>query len=164
MGIVNFMLSWFNVAPIGWLTDVFYAPITVVIFSFWLRMGFNVLICLAALQTISREMYEAADIDGASPIAKWFYITLPLSKPILLYVLIMTLIACMKRFNETFVLGGEEGLPGGSLFTTVMYMYTIAFKSGNVTYGAAIAVLLFLIILSMTIVNFRLIRFNESDY
>jgi multiple sugar transport system permease protein len=164
MGIVNYVLSWFNIAPIGWLTSVNYAPITVVIFSFWLRMGFNVLICLAALQTISKEMYEAADIDGANPLKKWWYITIPRSRPILMYVLIMTLIGAMKRFNETFVLGGEEGLPGGSLFTTVMYMYTVAFKSANVTYGATISVLLFIIIFIMTFVNMKFIKFNDSDY
>lgn len=163
-GIVNFLLGKLGLEPVRWLTSMQWAPITVVIFSFWLRMGFNVLICLAALQTISREMYEAAEIDGAGPVKKWWYITLPLAKPILLYILIMTMIASMKRFNETFVLGGEEGLPGGSLFTTVMYMYTVAFKSANVTYGATIAVFLFVIILIMTVINTRFIRFNESDY
>jgi multiple sugar transport system permease protein len=164
MGVVNYVLSWFNVAPLGWLTSVNLAPLTVVIFSFWLRMGFNVLICLAVLQTISKEMYEAADIDGASALKKWWYITIPRSKPILMYVLIMTMIGGMKRFNETFVLGGEDGLPGGSLFTTVMYLYTVAFKSGNQTYGATISVILFLIIFALTFINTRFIKFNDSDY
>lgn len=162
-GLLNFLLGKIGIPPIGWFSNPNVAQYSIVIMSFWMRLGFNMLICLAGLQTISKEYYEAAEIDGASSFQKWWYITVPRSKQILLYITILTTITSMKRFGDVYVMGGEYGDPAGSLFTTVLYLYQVAFQNFNSCYGSTIAVILFTIIFIITLINTKYIKFGDSD-
>jgi len=162
-GAINYFLSYIGIEPIGWFTDSKWAQFSVAIMSSWISIGSNMLICLAGLQSISRQHYEAAEIDGANALQKWLHITLPASRPILAYILIMTTMNAMKRFGDVWMIGGQAGTPGGSLRTIVLYLYNMTFEYNSPGYGSAIAVILFIIILILTYINMKLVKF-ESDY
>ena len=161
-GIINYLLSLIGIDPIPFFSHPRWAPFTVSVMSFWQALGSNMLICIAGLTSISTVYYEAAEVDGASGFQKWRYITLPCSRPIIAYLVIMTTISSMKRFGDVYVIGGLEGNPGGSLRTVALYLYKQAFESSNVGYASAIAVILFFAILILTIVNLRLVRFDSD--
>lgn len=161
-GLINYLLTIVGIEPIPFFSHANWAPMTVAVMSFWQGLGSNMLICIAGLTSISSVYYEAAEVDGASGFQKWRYITLPLSRPIIAYLIIMTTIGAMKRFGDVFVIGGLEGNPGGSLRTVALYLYKLAFESSNVGYASTIAVLLFFVILILTIINLRLVRFDSD--
>jgi multiple sugar transport system permease protein/cellobiose transport system permease protein len=162
-GIANYLLSLFGISPVGWFSDPRWAQFTVSFMSFWQSLGSNMLICLAGLQSINRTYYEAAEVDGATGLKKWWYITVPSSKPILVYLLVMVTMSAMKRFGDVWMIGGQYGSPAGVLRTIVLYMYTVNFENYNVGYASAIAVILFLIILILTIINTKLVRFDSDN-
>ena len=157
-GILNEFLGWFGVEPISWLETGVSARFGAVILSIWRSMGFNVIIFLAYLQTISPEYYEAAYVDGCSRWQAHRYITFPQMRDAFAFLIIMGWIGGMQRFTEVYALGGVTGSPARSLHTIVGFIYERGF--GNFEFGiaAAASCILFVIILAFTFLNLRLTR------
>lgn len=128
----------------------------VTILAVWAGLGFFVLIILAGLQTVPRDLYDAASVDGAGAVASWRHITLPGLRPVLIFLVMTGIIDAMARFGDLWMLGGPAGAPARSLQTIVMYMYQQAFESGNINLSSAVAVIFFLIVLVITAVNYGL--------
>lgn len=160
-GILNTFLGWFGVEPISWLENGVSARFGAVILSIWRSMGFNVIIFLAYLQTISPEYYEAAYVDGCSRWQAHCYITFPQMRDAFAFLIIMGWINGMQRFTEVYALGGVTGSPARSLHTIVGFIYERGF--GNYEFGiaAAASCILFVIILAFTLLNLRVTRGKE---
>lgn len=149
-GLLNFVLGLVNIDPVGWFTDPSYSRFSIVLMSLWGALGYNTIIFLAGLQSVPRDLYEAAEVDGANWFQRWFYITIPYLKPILFFMLIMGTIGGMKRFTDVWLIGGTAGNPSGSLMTAVLYIYRNAFLASQMGLATAASYLLFMIILILT--------------
>jgi multiple sugar transport system permease protein len=156
IGIINYYLRQIGIGPIGWLSNPNVALISVIILDVWKNVGFAMLIATAGLQNISSEYYEAARIDGASPIRIFWQITLPLLSPTILFLVTMNTIGAFKVFESIVVL--TNGGPGDATRSLVMYIYEQGFKSLNMGYASAISLLLLLVIVIVTAVQFVLSR------
>ena len=128
----------------------------VTILAVWTGLGYFVIIILAGLQTVPRDLYDAAAVDGAGPVQSWRHITLPGLRPILIFLVMTGIIDAMARFSDLWMLGGPDGTPARSLQSIVMYMYRTAFESSNINLASAVAVVFFLIVLVITAVNYGL--------
>ncbi|MBN1501828.1 MAG: sugar ABC transporter permease [Spirochaetes bacterium] len=156
MGPVNEILQKvFHIAkPPRWSASVDWAMPTVIIVSIWKNMGYYMIIYLAGLQGIPRELYEAAKVDGAGNLQCFFRITLPMLTPSTFFVSIMLTISCFKIFDLIFVMTG--GGPGRATNVLVVHAYNVAFKNFNFGYSSAISLVLFIIVLCITIIQFRM--------
>ena len=121
-GVVNSVLQLFGIAPVKWFSGTGTSRLTVCIMGAW-RM--------AGLQAVAKEQYEAAEVDGASGFQQWRYIAIPAMRPIFAFVIIMDTISSMRRFSDVYMIGGTSGSPGGTLTTTVTYIYRNAFTGGQ---------------------------------
>ncbi len=128
----------------------------VTILAVWMGLGYFVIIILAGLQTVPRDLYDAAAVDGASPTQAWRHITLPGLRPILIFLIMTGIIDAMARFSDLWMLGGPNGTPARSLQTIVMFMYRTAVESSNINMASAVAVIFFMIVLLITAVNYGL--------
>lgn len=155
-GLVNYLLSLFGAGPIDWLGSPTASLPAILIFVAWKTFGYNMIIFLAALQTVPRELEEAARIDGAGRLARLRHVTLPAIAPTVLLVSVLTVAAMFQLFTEPYVM--TEGGPAQSTVTVLYFMYEEGFKWWNLGSGAAVAVLLFLCILGVTLVQLRLAR------
>jgi multiple sugar transport system permease protein len=163
-GPVNMVLYALGVDPKnlpGWAADRHWAMVTVIIFSVWKNMGYFMVIYLAGLQGISNELYEAADIDGASAWQKFWRITLPQLAPTTFFVSVMLTIQSFKVFDQIFMI--TQGGPGTSTLVLVYHIYNEAFISWDLGYSSMVALVLFMLVLVITIVQFRWTRENEGD-
>ncbi|ONI42293.1 hypothetical protein AN640_01260 [Candidatus Epulonipiscium fishelsonii] len=151
-GLINQIIGLIGIDPVNWLTDERYALMAVIIMSIWKGSGFNMLVFLGGLQTIPTSIYEAADVDGASPITKFFKITLPLLSPTIFFVSVTTIINSFQVFEQAQIL--TDGGPKGATSTIVLTIYENAFEAFQPGYASAQAVVLFLILLSITILQF----------
>jgi multiple sugar transport system permease protein len=144
-------LDW----PPGWLTSVGWAKPALMFMSFWTLVGgYNMVLYLAALQGVSPELYEAADIDGANPWQKLRHVTWPQVSPTTFFILTMSLIGGLQSgFEEAFIMTG--GGPAGATTTVSYYIYNHAFTWHNMGYAAAIAWVLFAAVLAVTVLNWR---------
>jgi multiple sugar transport system permease protein/cellobiose transport system permease protein len=161
-GLINFVIGLFGIEPIGWFTNPQVAPYSIVLMSLWGALGYNTIIFLAGLQSVPRDLYEAAEVDGAGTYRKWLYITIPYLRPIFVFMLIMGTIGGMKRFTDVWLIGGTAGNPGGSLMTVVLYIYRNAFLASQMGLATAVSYLLFLIILILTVCLMLLNRRKDS--
>lgn len=167
-GSINQMLSSFGVnaaGPINWLGNSSVTPYVIAVIGAWMWFGNSFILLMAGVQGISKDYFEAAGIDGAGRWKIFSKITIPLLKPILLYVGITSLIGGLQIFDLPFLIsGGTAGNPSGSLQTVIMYLYKFGFETGThqVGYAAAIAYTLFAIILIVSIIQFRLMRDKED--
>jgi multiple sugar transport system permease protein len=127
---------------------------TIIMASIWQGMGYYMLIYLAALQGIPYHLYEAAEIDGANGWQKFRYITLPLLTPATFFISMMLIIACFKVFSLIWVMTG--GGPGRATNVLVIHTFNVAFREFRFGYSSAIAMVLFMIVLTMTIIQFRM--------
>jgi len=157
-GLLNFLLGLFGADPIGWFTNPSFAQNSIVLMSLWGALGYNTIIFLAALQSVPRDLYEAAEVDGAGSLKKWWYITIPYLRPIFLFMIIMGTIGGMKRFTDVWLIGGTAGNPAGTLLTSVLYIYRNAFLASQMGIATAASYLLFLTILIMTVLMLKLNR------
>lgn len=131
------------------------------IMAVWVALGYYMLIFLAGLQAIPTELYDAAVVDGAGPVQVWWYITIPSLRPTFVFLILTGVIDAMSRFSDLWTLGGPSGTPARSLQTIVMYMYQTAFESNDFNLASAVAVVLFVTVLGLTLVNFRLFLQRE---
>ncbi len=152
LGIVNLLLGLFGLPSINWLGNPAYSKPAMIMMSLW-GVGGSMIIYLAGLQGISREYYEAAEIDGATNWSKLWRVTVPLMTPTVLYDLVMQIINSFQVFGSAFIMTG-----GGPLNSTRFYMlhlYDYAFKFFKMGYASALAWILFVIILALTLVTLK---------
>jgi multiple sugar transport system permease protein len=159
IGLFNYVLSLFGIAPKQWLSSSTWAMPSVIILSIWKGVGFNMVIFLAGLQSIPRELYEAASLDGAGKVRSFWYITLPLLMPSTVYVIITSVIASFQVFEQVFVM--TNGGPNNSTTTIVHQIYRTAFVHLEMGYASAMALALFVILVAASLVNVRVFARKE---
>jgi len=155
-GFLNYVLDGMGIAPIDWMGDPHWAMPAIIVLAVWKNFGYNMIILLAALQSIPDDLYEAARIDGASGWQLFWHITLPGLKPVLLLVGVLTMTGYFQLFAEPYVM--TEGGPLQSTLSVLYFMYEEGFKWWNLGRSSAVAFLLFLLIFAVTAVQFRLGR------
>ena len=153
-GVLNYYLMQLGIPAIPWLTTVRWAMVALVITKLWWDAGFSMVIFLAGLQDIPPDLYEAARIDGANSWRLFRHITFPLLRPVTSLVITLNLIMCMQTFSTMFLM--TEGGPAGSTTTVVYEIYQQSFAQFKMGYGSALSFLLFLAILVLTLLLFKL--------
>ncbi len=159
-GLINYSLGWFGIDPIDWLGDPHWSMPAIILFAVWKNFGYNMIILLAGLQAIPRDLYEAARIDGASFAQQLRFITLPSLRPTLLLVAIITVSGYFQLFAEPYVM--TRGDPLQSTVSVLYYMFEEGFKWWSLGRASAIAFLLFLIIVLVTTLLIRIGRRGEA--
>ena len=158
-GLINKVIAALGLPPIAWQSDGTAAMISVMIAAVWLRVGFNMVIYLAGLQGISPELYEAGRIDGANRWQQFRSITVPLVGPSTFFLLIMNVIASFQVFDLIFVMTG--GGPGNATSVLVTYAYRNGFQIREQGYGAAIGIVILLITLLFTFIQWKTSRTRD---
>ncbi len=160
-GLVNSVLTTMGIEPIDWQASTFGSHVAIASMVNWRWTGYNALIVLAAMQAIPREVNEAALVDGAGPLRRFFSITLPLLKPTLIFVVVTSTIGGLQIFTEPKLFETSGGSGGGSEHqyqTVVLYLYQSAFQGLDLGYASAIAWVLFLIVVAVAGLNFFITR------
>ncbi len=153
-GLFNYGLGKIGIAPIDWLGDPHWAMPAIILMAVWKSFGYNMLIFIAGLQAIPEELYDAAQIDGASAWKQFWAITLPMLAPTLVFISVITMIGYFQLFAEPYVM--TQGGPLRSTTSVVLLMYEEGFRWWRMGYAAAIAFVLFIVILIATLLQFRL--------
>lgn len=153
-GILNYLLGFIGVHPIDWLGNPHWAMPAIILMAVWKNFGYNMIIFIAGLQNIPEDLYEAANIEGASGWNKFKNITLPMLAPTTLFVSIITMIGYFQLFAEPYVM--TQGGPLNSTLSIVLYMYQEGFRWWNMGYSAALAFILFFIILIISLIQLKL--------
>ncbi len=153
--IVGF-LSFGLVGPIDWLGDPAWAMPSIVLLSAWQAYGFQMIVYLAGLQNISEQLYEAAELDGANRWQRFWHVTMPSLRQTHIFVLIITTIQAFKLFTQVNIL--TQGGPRGTTDTLVHYMFTAGFVDQRLGLASAVAILLFLIVLVVSLVQRFVVR------
>jgi multiple sugar transport system permease protein len=156
LGIINYYLSGLGLPKVPWLTSSQWAIWSIVLLQLWKSVGFNMVLLLAGLQNIPRHLYEAAAIDGAGGWAIFWRITLPMLSPTLFFAIVITIINGFQVFDSAFIM--TQGGPGDASRTVVMYIYENGFRFFKMGYASTVALSLFLVILVLTIIQFRVGR------
>ncbi len=154
-GLVNAVIAFFGIDPVRWLGDPKTAIWTLVLLAAW-QFGSPMLIFLAGLRQIPAALYEAADIDGAGGVGKFFSITLPLLTPIIFFNLIIQMIGAFRTFTQAFIVTGGTGAPLDTTLFYAIYLYNRAFNQFQMGYAAAMAWVLLGLIAVLTWFNFKL--------
>jgi multiple sugar transport system permease protein len=154
-GLINGLLSMIGIDGPGWLTDQRFALWSVMAMAVWRGLGFLMVIFLAGLQTIPKDLYEAAEVDGAGRWQRFWGITFPMMRPTLLFGAVITVIGWVQFFEEVFVM--TRGGPLDATLSVAFQAYN-QFSFGNYAYTAAMAFILFAAIAMLTFVQFRLFR------
>ncbi len=155
-GVINYYLSFLGVSRIPWLNSKDWVLITIVLTSVWHNVGFTFIAFLGGLANISQEVLDAAAVDGAHGWRRLRYIILPLLSPTLLFTIVTGVIGALQVFDEPYVM--TRGGPGDASRTAVMVMYEAAFKNQELGYGSSIIVVLFILIMLVTFIQFRLAK------
>ncbi|MGG3574868.1 sugar ABC transporter permease [Bacillus gobiensis] len=158
MGMLNFVLDKLGLPTSAWLSEPTSAKWGVILLGVWHWLGFGVIICLANLQAISSELYEASEIDGASGFQQWLFITIPNMGGTFAFLIVTGWIGAMQRFSDVFVIGGPGGSPNRSLQTMVGYIYERGFTGFEFGIASAATYVLFVIIFIFTLVNLKLTK------
>ena len=150
-GLVNLGLgAVFGNPPIDWLGAPEYIKPAIALIVFWRYVGFNVVLYLAALQTIPKDLYEAATMDGAGRLQQFFFITLPSLKPMIFFGVTLSVIGGLQIFEEPFILTGGRGGSDQAGMTTAIYLYRMAFDFNDFGAASAMSWLLFLVVVVLT--------------
>ncbi len=155
VGLLNRFLGLFGIAPIDWLGDAKWAMPAIILLAIWKNFGYSTVIFLAGLQNAPEELYEAARIDGAGAIRQFWYVTIPVLAPTLVFVSIITAIGYVQLFAEPYVMTPDGG-PLNSTLSIVMLMYREGFRWWNMGYAASIAFILFAVVVIATILQVSL--------
>jgi ABC-type sugar transport system permease subunit len=159
-GVVNAILVRLGMGRIAWLSTPQWALPSLAIATVWVRLGFNMIVYLAALQSIPSLYYEAARIDGANAWHQFRHITLPLLLPATFLLLVLNIIYSFQVFDLIYVMTG--GGPGFSTTMVVQYIYQAAFVTSEMGYASAMGIVLYVLILAFTIIQWRASRQSES--
>ena len=161
-GLVNGGLEAVGLPAVAWLQSVWGIKIVIAVLTVWQWTGYNAIIYLAGLQTISTDLYEQAKIDGANAAQVFFRITLPLLRPIILFTVVISTVGGLQTFTEPKVLVGDTAGTGQSGLTMVFYFYRQAFSHNDYGYGAAIAMVVLLVVALFTIGNWTLVQRGQD--
>lgn len=153
IGLFNQVLNLFGMGPIAWLQDPAIAKFSLIILAVWRGIGINMLIFLAALQGIPKAYYEAAQLDGASNRQQLFHITIPMLRFSIFFVTVTTIIGWLQFFEEPFVM--TEGGPLNVTTSISLFLYRNGFQLNRFGYAAAGSLILFVIIILVTLIQFR---------
>jgi multiple sugar transport system permease protein len=159
-GFLNYVLGLAGLPPIEWLGDPDWAMPAIILMAVWKNFGFNMVVFIAGLQSIPHRLYEAAEIDGADGWSQFRYITLPTLAPTFLFVTVITLIGYFQLFAEPYVM--TQGGPTDSTLSVALLMFQEGFRWWNLGYAAAVAFVLFLIILAGTLIQAWLRRWSSK--
>lgn len=153
-GVINSFLGLFGIPDVGWLTDGKIALASMAIVTVWRWAGYYMVMVVAGRLEISREYYEAADLDGANSWHKFIYITLPQLKPVLTYIVLMCVIGTFQEFDLVYTM--TNGGPGTSTYLTGLTLYKTAFSSLKMGYSCAMAVFIFLVSVVISVIQLKL--------
>ncbi|MGW1429234.1 carbohydrate ABC transporter permease [Streptomyces sp. NPDC002431] len=153
-GLLNTLLSFLGIDGPAWLSSTTWAMPSVILVGIWQGIGMKMLIYLAALQSLPKELYEAASVDGASRFRQFFSITLPLLKPATFFVLITSMISAFQSFDQIYIL--TDGGPANSTTMMTYEIYKSAFREFRVGYACAQSLVLFVLLMGFTLVNRRI--------
>ena len=159
-GILNYVCQSLGFPSIGWLTDPKWAIYSVIIVTIWKGIGYYMMIYLAALMSVPKELYEACDIDGANFLTKHLNVTVPYIMPTIALVVTISSISAMKVFAEIYVM--TKGGPLNSSKTIVYYIYERAFENLDLGYASAMAVVLLIIVMIFSLIN--ILCFERNKY
>lgn|SRR5690554_4743913 len=159
-GLLNEVLKIFGIGRQMWLSSPTTALPSAIAASIWQGMGFTIVIFLAGLQGIPQSFYEAAEVDGANSLQRTMYITLPLLRPTFIYLLITGFITGFQVFDQLYVMSG----PLNSTRGFIELLYTRAFSYYQMGRASAMAFLLFAIIVTLTLIQFKIVSRNQVDY
>ncbi|MEK4851858.1 sugar ABC transporter permease [Paenibacillus sp. FSL H7-0756] len=163
-GLINQLLMLFNIKGAAWLYDERLAMPAVIVTSVLKNVGLNMVLFIAAIQQVSRSLYEAAELDGAGKTRSFFNVTLPMITPTVFLTVVMTVIGSLKVFGQIYVM--TQGGPSNSTKVLVYYIWEKAFKLFQMGYASALAFVLFFVVLILTLLQWQLRKrwvFNESD-
>ena len=155
-GVVNYVLQQFGIGPLDWLGDPHLAMPTIILLAVWKNFGYNMVIILANLQAVPEEVYEAARIDGATLLQQLVYVTLPILRPALMLVGILTTAGYFQLFAEPYIM--TQGGPLQSTVSVLYFMYEQGFKWWNFGFASSVAVVLFCLIFAVTWTLMRVTR------
>ena len=155
-GLINHYLAYLGIPNIPWLTSTHWSLLGVSIATIWWDLGLVFVLFLAALQDVPRELYEAAEVDGASPLQRLFMVTIPQLRPVISLCITLQVISTLRIFSPVYVM--TNGGPASSSSSVIFYIYTTAIYRQLFGYASAVSVLLFLMILVVTALHRRLIR------
>lgn len=159
-GLLNYLMSLIHVGKIGWLTDPKIAIYSVIAVTVWKGLGYYMVVYLSALTTVPKELYEAADIDGASEIKKHLNVTVPCLMPAIALVSTISAISAMKIFVEIYIM--TNGGPMNSTKTIVYYIYQRAFENLDLGYASAVGVVLLILIMILSVINIKFFENNKA--
>ncbi|MFC9707920.1 MULTISPECIES: carbohydrate ABC transporter permease [Paenibacillus] len=162
-GMVNQALLGLHIigTPIQWITDPFWAKITIIIAVTWRWTGYNMIFYLSSLQNIDQSIYEAARIDGANAFTQFFKITVPLLKPIILFTSITSTIGTLQIFDE--IMNITKGGPGNATMSISQYIYNLSFKySPDFGYAATVSYSIVILIIILSIIQFKVAGDNKN--
>lgn len=160
--LMNSLLIQMGLPPQKWALNYWTGMMLMTILNLWRHAGINMVYYLAGLQAIPEELYESAEIDGAGAIRRFFSITLPLLKPIIIYTMTIAILEGYRMFGESYVFW-NEGMPADIGLTIVRYIYQQAFQRNDMGFGSAIGITLLLIMLVINLVQLRIFGLFKKD-
>jgi len=153
-GIVNDLLAGiFKIPPVPWLESTWGGRVSLCLLIIWAWLGYNMVIMLAGLQTIPGELTEAAMIDGASPVQAFFFVTIPLMRPVILFSVVLSLMGSFNLFNEVYIL--TAGGPMNATITPFVDIFNQAFGNFRLGYASAMSYVYFVILFALTLLQVR---------
>ncbi|OCQ99019.1 sugar ABC transporter permease [Nostoc sp. MBR 210] len=155
-GLLNDVLAFLGLPTYNWLGDPNVALKGIMIMNIWSTAPFYMVIYLAALQDIPQKLYEAAELDGANGWQQFIYITIPILRPVTFFVVAIGIIGTFQLFDQSYIFSGGTGGPNNATLTLVLLIYQAVFRNLQMGYAAAIAFLLALVIITMTLIQRRL--------
>jgi multiple sugar transport system permease protein len=159
LGPLNALLSWFGVPAQAWLFDPVLSVLCIIVLCSWQALGYAVIIYLVGFKNLPLSLYEAAKLDGATPFQSFRHLSVPLLKPITLYVSVVTLVAGFNVYAQAFILASDaQGAPGRQVRVLVLDMLENSFRNYRVGYAASEAVVLLVIVLVLTLIQFAALR------
>jgi multiple sugar transport system permease protein len=163
-GLLNYVISFLGFSQKAWLLDPKLAIVSVIMLTVWKTLGYNMVIFIVGLKGISKEYYEAASIDGATGAKQFWYITVPILKPITVFVSVITLIHSYNVFSQIYILASDvQGAPGYVVRVLVYDMIENGFRFFKMGYASAEAVILFLIVLALTLIQLGFAKEKTSS-
>lgn len=163
LGPLNALLSFFGIEPQAWLFDPVLSIISIIVLCSWQALGYAVLIYLVGFKSLPQSLFEAAKLDGASGPQSFWHLSVPMLKPITLYVGVVTLVSAFNVYAQVYVLASDaQGAPGRQVRVMVLDMLENSFRNYRVGYAASEAVVLLLIVLVLTFIQFTLLQDRKS--
>ena len=157
-GLVNQLLVALGLEPCSWFSGTKTSRISLVLMGIWHGAGYNAVIWFAGLQSVPKELIEAAEIDGANAFQRWWRVTMPCIKPITVFMVVMSLMNMWKRFGDVYLIGGQDGNPGQTLTSLVTYIYSAGFFYGKYGRASAAAMVVFVLVVLTTLLNMKVLN------